>query len=206
MSGLSGIIESKASYREGSVVVEYDPTAITPAEIAGVIVAETYYTVGEPVAGGELGGGASSVAGGAIAVIEVEGMTNERIATLVTRAVGTVGPSILPPGTEPVIRDVSPDTAQSTLTVTYDSELVSAQELVDAIRQGTEFQASLISTTSAGRDDGVDYTPYVVLGIAALFVAALAWPAVSWGRRRLAHAAAPSRAQRRRARRDRRRR
>ena len=199
MSGLPGIIEAQASYREGSVVVEYDPTAITPADIADVIVAETYYTVGEPVAGGELAGGASSVAGGAIAVIEVEGMTNDRIATLVTQAVGAVGPPILPPGTEPVIRDVSPDTAQSTLTVTYDSKLISAHELVDAIQEGTEFQASLVSTPSAGGEGGTDYTPYIVLGIAGLFAAALAWPGISWGRRQLARTAAPSRAQRRRA-------
>jgi copper chaperone CopZ len=206
VSGLPGIIESQASYREGSVVVQYDPAAVTPAEIADVIAAETYYTVGQPIAGGELGGGASQAAVGSTAVIEVEGMTNERIATLVTQAVGTAGAPILPPGTEPVIRDVSPDTAQSTLTVTYDSELVSAQELVDAIQEGTEFQASLISTASAGGDGGVDYTPYVVLSIAGLFVAALAWPGISWGRRQLARAAVPSRAQRRRARRDRRRR
>ncbi len=199
MDRLPGIIQSKASYRAGNAIVEYDPAQVTPAEIADVIATETYYTVGEPVAGGELGGDASSVAGGAIVVIEVEGMTDERTAILVTQAVGAVGPPILPPGTEPVIRDVSPDTAQSTLTVTYDSELVSAQELVDAIREGTEFQASLVSAPSAGGDGGVDYTPYVVLGVAGLFVAALAWPGISWGRRQLARAAAPSRAQRRRA-------
>ena len=198
MSGLPGIIEAQASYREGSVVVEYDPTAVTPAEIADVIVAETYYTVGEPVAGGDLGGGASSAAGGATAIIRVEGMTDERTATLVTQAVGAVGPAILLPGAEPAILDVALDMAQSTLRVTYDAEQVSAQKLVDAIQEGTEFQASLISTTSAGGGGGVDYTPYVVLGIAGLFVAALAWPAVSWGRRRLARAT-PSRATRRRA-------
>ena len=204
MSGLPGIIESKASYREGSVVVQYDPAAVTPAEIADVIAAETYYTVGEPIAGGDLGGGASSAAGGATAIIRVEGMTDERTATLVTQAVGAVGPAILLPGAEPAILDVALDTAQSTLTVTYDADQVSAQELVDAIQQGTGFQASLISTTSAGGGGGVDYTPYIVLALASLFAAALAWPAVSWGRRQLARAAVPSRAQRRRAGRSRR--
>lgn len=203
MSGLPGIIEAQASYREGNVVVQYDPAAVTPAEIAGVIAAETYYTVGEPVAGGELGGDGSQAAGGATAIIKVEGMTDERTATLVTQAVGAVGPAVFLPGAEPAIRDVSLDTAQSTLTVAYDSEQVSAQELVDAIQEGTEFQASLASTTGAGGNSGVDYTPYVVLGIAGLFAAALAWPAVSWGRRQLARAAAPSRAQRRRGRRGR---
>ena len=181
-------MEAKASYRAGSVVVEYDPAAVTPAQIADVIVAETYYTVGEPVVGGEFAADGGRTNSGATAVIQVAGMTDERTATLVTQAVGAVGPAVSLPGVEPAIRDVSLDTAQSTLTVAYDSEQVSAQELVEAIQQGTEFQASLISTTSAGGDGGVDYTPYVVLGIAALFVAALAWPAVSWGRRRLAHA------------------
>ena len=197
MSGLPGIIEAQASYREGNVVVQYDPAAVAPAEIADAIAAETYYTVGEPVAGGELGGGASQAAGGATAIIKVEGMTDERTATLVTQAVGAVGPPVLLPGAEPAIRDVSLDTAQSTLTVAYDSEQVSAQELVDAIQEGTGFQASLASTTGASGGGGVDYTPYVVLGIASLFAAALVWPAVSWGRRQFARAT-PSRATRRR--------
>ena len=196
MSGLPGIIEAKASYREGDVVVQYDPAAVTSAEIADVIAAETYYTVGQPVPGGELGGARSSAAIGATAVIQVEGMTDERTAALVTQAVGAVGPPIVLPGAEPAILDVSVDTAQSTLEVAYDSEQISGEELVEAIQQGTGFETSLISTTSAG-GGGVDYTPYVVLGVAALFVAAVAWPAVSWGRRQLARATAPARGRRR---------
>ena len=198
MSELPGISEVKASYREGSVVVQYDPAAVTPVEIAGAIAAETYYTVGEPVVGGELAGG-EEAAKGATLVIRVEGMTDERTASLVTQAIGDVGPAILLPGAEPAIRAVSLDTAQSRLTVTYDAEQVSPQELVDAVQRETGFQASLISTTGVGGDGGVDYTPYLVLGIAALFVAALAWPGISWARRRLARATAPSRATRRRA-------
>ena len=41
MSELPGISEVKASYREGSVVVQYDPAVVTPVEIAGAIAAET---------------------------------------------------------------------------------------------------------------------------------------------------------------------
>ena len=197
MSELPGIMEAKASYREGSVVVQYDPTAVTPSEIAGAIAVETYYTVGEPIVGGELVGGDGAV-DGSIAVIRVEGMTDERTASLVTQAIGAAGPAILLPGAEPAIRAVSPDTAQSRLTVTYDAEQVSPQELVDAVQRETGFQASLISTTSVNGAGGMDYTPYVVIGIAALFAAALAWPGVTWARRRLVRAA-PSRAGRRRA-------
>lgn len=201
VSGLPGIIEAKASYPKGIIVVQYDPAAVTPAEIADVIVTETYFTVGEPVAGGDLGEDGNSAAGGSTAVIKVEGMTDERTASLVTQAVGGAGPAVLLPGTEPAIRDVSLDTTQSTLTVTYDPEQVSAQELVDAVQQGTEFQASLVSTTRAGGGGGVDYTPYIVLGIAGLFATAVAWPAVLWGRRRLARAGDSSRAAQRRRRR-----
>jgi len=197
VSGLPGIIEARASYPKRSVVVRYDPAVVTPAEIAGVIVTGTYFTVGEPVAGGELSEDGSIAVAGSTAVIKVEGMTDDRTASLVTQAVGGVGPPVLLPGTEPAIRDVSLDTAQSTLTVTFDSEQVSAEELVDAVQQGTEFQATLVSTAGVGGGGGTDYTPYVVIAIAGLFVAALAWPAVSWGRRRLAEANAASRSRRR---------
>ena len=187
MSELPGISEVKASYREGSVVVQYDPAVVTPVEIAGAIAAETYYTVGEPVVGGELAGGEEAAKGSTV-VIRVEGMTDERTASLVTQAIGDVGPAI---------SAVSLNAAESSLTIVYDPEQVSAEDFVDAINGRTEYQASLISTTSVGGDGGVDYTPYVVLGIAGLFAAALAWPAVSWGRRQLVRAG-PSRAGRRR--------
>ena len=205
MDRLPGIIQSKASYREGNAVVEYDPAQVTPDEMVNAINEETYYRAGQPVPGGEITGGGSQTAGGSTALIQVEGMTDERAAALVTQALGTVGPPVLLPGAEPAIFDVSLVTSQRALTVTYDPDQVSAEELVDAIQEGTGFETSLISTTSAG-GGGVDSTPYVVLGIAGLFAAALAWPAVSWGRRRLARATAPSRAHRRRAGRDRRRR
>ncbi len=201
MSGLPGIIEAKASYRERNVIVQYDPAVVTPAEMADAIASETYYTVGDPIAGGELSADGSMTAVGSTAVIQVEGMTDERAATAVTQALGAVGPPVLLPGTEPAILDVVSNLAESTLTVTYSAEQVSPQELVDAVQQGTGFEATLVSTAGAGGGGGVDYTPYVVLGIAGLFVAALAWPGVSWGRRQLAHADGSSRATRRRRRR-----
>ncbi len=201
MSGLPGIIEAKASYRERNVIVEYDPAVVTPAEMADAIASETYYTVGEPVAGGELSADGSIAAVGSTAVIQVEGMTDERAATAVTQALGAVGPLVLLPGTEPAILDVDSNPAESTLTVTYSAGQVSPQQLIDAVKDGTGFEATLVSTVGVGGGGGVDYTPYVVLGIAGLFVAALAWPAVSWGRRQLAHADGTSRATRRRRRR-----
>ena len=197
MSGLPGIIEAKASYREGNIIVQYDPAVVTPAEMADAIATETYYTVGEPVAGGELSADGSIAAVGSTAVIQVEGMTDDRTAILATQAVGEAAPAVSLPGTAPAILDVVSDTAESTLTVTYSAEQISPQDLIDAIKEGTGFETSLISTAGAG-SGGVDYTPYVVLGIAGLFVAALAWPGVSWGRRRLARAGNPSRATRRR--------
>ena len=191
MSRLPGIIAAKASYPDGNVVVQYDPSSVSPAQIADAIVAETYFTVGEPVVGGELAE-RGEVVQGSTAVIRVEGMSDERTASLVTQSMGAVGPAI---------SGVSLDAARSTLTVSYDPEQVSAEALVDAIIRGSGLQASLLSTGSAGGDGGgagsTDYTPYVVLGIAGLFVAALAWSGLAWGRRQLARPA-PSRMARRR--------
>ena len=201
MSGLPGIIEAKASYRERNVIVQYDPAVVTPAEMADAIASETYYTVGEPIAGGELSADGSGPVAGSRVVIQVDGMTDERTAILGTQAVGEAAPAVSLPGMAPAILAVVSDTAESTLTVTYSAEQVSPQELVDAVQQGTGFEATLVSTVGAGGGGGVDYTPYVVLGIAGLFVAALAWPAVSWGRRQLARADGSSRATRRRRRR-----
>ncbi len=198
MSGLPGIIDAKASYRERNIIVQYDPTVVTPAEMAGAIESETYYTVGEPIAGGELGADGSGPVAGSRLVIQVDGMTDARTAILATQAVGEAAPAVALPGTAPAILDVVSDTAESTLTVTYNAEQVSPQELVDAVQQRTGFPVTLDSTSGVG-GGGADYTPYVIIGIAGLFVAALAWPGVSWGRRRLARANAPSRSTRRRA-------
>lgn len=194
MRRLPGIFEVKASYREGKAVVRYDPALVSPAEMGEAIEAATYYTVGEPVTDGELPGGEEVVAG-ATAVIRVEGMTDERAASLVTQAMGAVGPGVL---------DVSLDVARSTLTVTYDDEQVSPEALVEAVKRGSGLESSLVSSTfaQAEADGGTDYTPYVLIGIAGLFAAALAWYGFSSGRRRLARAA-PSRATRRRGRRGR---
>ncbi len=190
MRRLPGIFEAKASYREGKVVVRYDPTVVSPDNMANAITSATYYTVGKPVLGGELPG-ARETAKGATAVIRVEGMSDERTASRVTQAMGAVGPAVFA---------VSLDTAQSTLTATYDDKQVSAQALVDAVKRGTGLESSLVSSTFAQTEPGggTDYTPYILIGIAAVFAVALSWYGFSWSRRRLARAAAPSRAARRR--------
>lgn len=198
MRRLPGVLEAKASYRKGNVVVRYDPALVSPDNMANAITSATYYTVGKPVLGGELSG-AKETAKGATAVIRVEGMSHERSASRVTQAMGAVGPAVLA---------VSLDTAQSTLTATYDDKQVSAQALVDAVKRGTGLEAALVSSTFAQAEpgSGTDYTPYVLMGIAAVFAVALGWYGFSWGRRRplLARArASMSRAARRRQRRRR---
>lgn len=186
MRRLPGIIEVKASYREGKVVVRYDPALASPAEMADAITAATYYTVGEPVTGGEFPG-AEEVVAGATAVIRVEGMTDERTASLVLQAMGA----------GLAIADASVDLAQSTLTVTYDPGQVSVVTLIDAIKRGTGLEATLAAASEEGHDGGVDYTPYIVIGIAALFAASLGWYGFSWSRRRLARAGSSRGARRR---------
>lgn len=192
MRRLPGVFEAKASYRQGKVVVRYDPALVSPANMADAITSATYYAVGQPVIGGQLPG-TEKATKGATAVIRVEGMTDERTASRVTQAMGAVGPAILA---------VSLDTAQSTLTVTYDDKQVSAQALVDAVERGSGRESSLVSSTVAQTHGGTGYTLFVLIGISALFAASLGWYGFSWGRRRLARQAA-SRAARRRERRGR---
>lgn len=198
MSGLPGIIEVKASVREGNVILRYDPAAVTPAEMANVIVEKTYYLVGEPVAGGELAEGSGQAPIGSTVAIRVPSMIDEQTASSVIQAMGAVEPTIRFASQGPRILDVSADITQSTLTVRYDDVAISPGELLAAISDGTGLEASLATAASAETNGGVDYTPYVVLGVAALFLAALARPMFAWGRGQLA---APSRAERKRRRR-----
>ena len=192
MRRLPGIIEAKASYREGKVVVKYDPAAVSPAQMADAITNATYYTVGKPVSGGELKG-TEKAAQGATAVILVEGMTDDKATSLVTQTMGAVGPGV---------GEVSLNVPGSTLKVVFDPQRISAQTLADAINRGTGYQASVLSSGEPG--GGTDYTPYILFGISAMFAAALAWTAVAWSRRRLAGAHSPeSRAARRRGQRGR---
>ena len=192
MRRLPGINKVQASYRKGNVVVQYDPAQVSPKQMGDAIAAATYYTVGEPVPGGEFG--SEAAAQGSTAVIRVEGMTDERTASRFVQAVGAVGPGVV---------DVSTDISQSTLTLVYDAEQLSPEKLVDAINRNTPYRASLVSKTEAEPGGGTDYVPYILIGIFALFAAALAWTGFSWGRRRLARAHAQSRAARRRGRRGR---
>lgn len=198
---LDGVTAADADYRRGIVVVEYEPEKVTPEQIMGAINTQTYYRATGIVEGGEPDGGAAE--GGAqagetaTAVIRVEGMTNELVASQVMAAMGTVGGII----------DVSTDLEASTLKVEYDPAAAGAESLVRAIEEGSPYTATLLSATEGEEEVGAaartfDYAKYAVWGIVGLFVAALAWSALNWGRRRWAAAGpSPSRAARRRQRR-----
>lgn len=178
-------------------MVEYDPARVAPAEIVGAINTKTYFIAGEVVQGAPAGEDMAEgeTTAGATAFIGVKGMADQRAASLVTQAVGSVGPAIA---------DVSVNLTRSVLMVTYDPGEVSSQLLLEAINRGTPYEAVLLSTTGeASSEEGAaaqtfNYAKYVVWGIAGLFVAALAWSGILWGRRRWvqtgAHRAAHRRA------------
>ena len=204
MRTLDGVVSAEASYRRGDVVTEYEPAKVTPDQIAGAINAQTYYRAAGIVEDGGTGAGAvedeASAGQTATAVIRVEGMTDDLAASEVMSAVGAEG----------AITDASVDLSTSTLTVEFDPTKTKAGFLELAIDGYTSYSATVLSTTEAEAAAGAaaktfDYAKYVVWGIVALVVAALAWSGFIWGRRQLARAPAPptKAARRRQRRRDR---
>ena len=198
---LGGVVTADASYRQGIVVVEYEPDSLTPDQIAGAIDTQTYYRTTGVVEGGAEVAGASeeglSVGQGVTAVIQVDGMTDDLAASEVMSSMGAEG----------AITDAAIDLSASTLTVEYDASKTNAGFLALAITGYTDYSATVLSTTEAQASAGAaaktfDYAKYGVWGIAALVAAALAWSGLRWGRRQRAPAAAPlTKAARRRQRR-----
>jgi len=188
---LGGIVTAEASYRQGTVVVEYEPAKVTPDQIAGAIDTQTYYrTAGVAEDGGAGAGnddGDASAGQTATAVIRVEGMTDDLAASEVMSAMGGEG----------AITDASVDLSTSTLTVEFDPTKTKAGFLELAINGYTSYPATVLSTTEAEAGAGAaartfDVAKYAVWGIVAVVVLGLAWSGFTWGRRQLAPAPAPA--------------
>lgn len=180
---LPGIVSAQASWQDGVAVVEYEPDKVTPAEIAGAVNTQTYFSAS--VAAGlqtsladSLGEGPDG-GGGATVVIKVDGMDNQLAASRVSAVMGRPG-----------IIDASANLEASTFEVQYEPARISASDLVDAINAETPYRATVVSSTEQqeeGRAGQVfSVGKYVVWAIAALFGLALAWTAGVWTWRRLA--------------------
>jgi copper chaperone CopZ len=185
------VVAAEASYRQGNVVTEYEPAKVTPDQIAGAINAQTYYRATGIVVGGGVGAGSvedeTSAGQTATAVIRVEGMTDDLVASEVLSAMGGEG----------AITDASVDLSASTLTVEFDPAKTQAGLLELAINGYTPYPATVLSTTEAEAAAGAaaktfDVVKYAVWGIVAVVVLGLAWSGLTWGRRQLAPAPAPT--------------
>lgn len=158
-----------------SLTLDYDLREISPEQVVDMINNQTTLTasIDTTVQDTEVVTGPT-----ATAVIGVEGMTDDQAASRVTGALLLDG-----------IVDGTVNTENATLTVVYDTEKLTAQRVVDTLRQATPYAVSLVSDDASG--GGFFTSVWFVLALVLLVVVAFfAWPGL---RRRYSPAASPKR-------------
>jgi len=164
LQSLEGVLEVRADRRAQSAWVVYDPARVIPAQMVQTLNSQTYYRAevsAASVSQDRLWTKSASSRSVATAVIRVEGMTDNRTASRVTQALPQEG-----------ILDGSIDLQRSTLTLQYDPNRVSADEIVKTLTQNLPFTINLISVQRPS--SGI--SPLAIgVGLAIVFVV-VAWP------------------------------
>jgi len=175
LKDVGGVVSADADFRTGFALVEYEPAETTPDQFVQAINTQTFYlaqvtsdsAAGSVSAGSPGGDSAGSIA---TAVIAVEGMTDDKIASQVTGRLALDG-----------ITGGGANVEDSTLTVEYDSDKLTADKIVDTLREDLPYSVSLVSVQEAsGASDNVfgDTWPYLAAGVVILALVAT-WPLLS---------------------------
>jgi copper chaperone CopZ len=175
LKNVGGVVSADADFRTGFALVEYEPAETTPDQFVQAINTQTFYqaqvtsdSAAAAVSAGAPGrGSAGSIA---TAVIRVEGMADEKTASQVTGALTLDG---ITGG------DVNLD--DSTLTVEFDSDKLTADEIVETLSENAPYGVSLVSVQEAsGGSDNLfaDIWPYLAAG-AAIVALVATWPLLS---------------------------
>ena len=172
---LEGVVAADADFRTGRAVVTYDPAQTSPEQIVEAFNGQTFYRA--RVAGGE-----SSAANVGTVVLSIPDLRDQTAAQRVTQALQPF---------QGAIRGGSLEVGR--ITIEYDPTQVKAEQLVEAIRQGTSYQVTLESLTgpeaqpsgSSGVADliytAIGYGKYVLWGLLGLGILWLSWRVI--GRR-----------------------
>ena len=164
LSGVKGIVGSTLLI--GSFFLEYDVREISPEQVLDIINSRTSYTASIDTTVREEPAPFPVVESTATAVIKVDGMTEQEVAFRVTGALRLDG-----------IVDGSVNTEDATLTVVYDTTKLTAQRIVDTLRQAVPNDVSLVSVSTTNAGAGLFTSVWFVLSLVALVVVAvLTWP------------------------------
>ena len=147
---LDGVITADADFRTGRAVVTFDPDRITPERIVEAFNEQSFYRARLAPDQGDAQVG--------VVVLKIPAMMNQRAIQRVVRALEPFQEAIL-----------SGSIARGELTIEYDPTRVKATQLVEAINQGTPYQATIGSITGpeaqAIKGSGVTDAIYTVIEV-----------------------------------------
>ncbi|MBI2855554.1 MAG: cation transporter [Chloroflexi bacterium] len=165
LRGVEGFLGSTP--KRGVFIIEYDSQLISPEGLVEEIYNRSGFTASVPSAGAD-----GDTFDTATAVIKVEGMTDRAKAFRVEATITSLQITWL----EGIVRDgVEVNTEDETLTVIFEPEMISAQDMLEEMQTFVPHHMELLSVTKPGSP--LFTSPWFVISLVGLVVvAAFAWP------------------------------
>lgn len=157
LSGVEGIVGGSLNVE--SLSLDYDVRETSPEQIVELINSRTSFTASFDTSGGASASRAGSTA---TAVIRVEGMVDDQTASQATGALLLDG-----------VVDGSVNIEDATLTIVYDTAKLTAQKIVDTLRQAVPNTVSLVSVSEPRTGGGVLSSGWFILSLVGLAVFAV---------------------------------